>query len=186
MNAVRAVERFFYACKDAAGPAGERDHLWAFPIALGFLHEAIQTVLRSNFPKVRVLAEAGGASDELIKEAGALLSGTLPLSQTLARMHNKLIFHWDDAPIREFVTRCSNETVVWADGLGDTQGEMLYRTAADALSNSILPDEPGAPQPEPPERSLEKLKQLIADVLPATDRVLRLFDFATGAQATFT
>lgn len=192
VNAVRAAQRFFYAVEDAPGPAGERDRLWAFLIALGFLHEAIQVVLRPNFRKVRALAEAGGAGEPLIKEASALLSGKLPLSQTLNRVRNKLIFHWDDEPVREFVTQYSRDTVVWVDGLGDTQGEMLYRTAADALTNSVLPDEPGALQPEPQERSVERLKKLIADVLRAMDCVLKLFDFAIkghlaaiGAQAEY-
>jgi hypothetical protein len=185
VNAMHAAQRFFYAFKDAVGPAGERDRLWAFLVALGFLHEAIQT-LRRNFPKVRALAKAGGAGDDLIKEAGELLSGKLPLGQTLDRMRNKLIFHWDDAPIREFVTQYSTASVVWADGLGDTQGEMLYRTAADALTNSVLPNEPGAPQPEPSEHSAERIKKLVSDVLPVTDRVLKLFDFAIKGHLTAT
>ena len=46
VNATRSAQRFYYVCRDLAGPAGERDRLWAFLVALGFLHEAIQSVLR--------------------------------------------------------------------------------------------------------------------------------------------
>jgi len=178
VNAVRAAQRFFDAVKDTPGPAGERDRLWAFLIALDFLYEAVKTILQPKFPQIKDLAQVGGAQDELIREAGELLSGKLPLTKTLDRMRNKLIFHWDEDPIREFASRFSKSAVVWADGVGDTQGEMFYRAAADALTNSVLPDELGAPQPESPERSIERLKALIAEVLSATDRVLKLFDFA--------
>lgn len=178
VNAVRAAQRFFCAVEDATGPAGERDRLWAFLIALGFLFEAMKSVLEPSFPQIKALAMAGGAQDWLIDEVDALLSGDLPLSKTLRRMRNKLIFHWDKDPIRDFVKRYSKDFVVWAHGAGDTQGEMLYRVAADALTNSVLPDEPGAPQPESEERSIEPLQTLISDVLAATERVLKLFDFA--------
>lgn len=177
VNAARASQRFFYFIKDAPGPGGERDRLWAFLIAMGFLHEAIQTVLRPSFPAVKNLALAGGASEALIKEASALLSGKAPLSQVLNRMRNKLIFHWDDEPIREFVEVFSKPTVVWADGLGDTQGEMLYRVAADALSNSVLPDEPSA-KPESQEQSLERFKMFMIDAVAASRGILELFDCA--------
>jgi len=76
------------------------------------------------------------------------------------------------------VSRFSKSAVVWADGVGDTQGEMFYRVAADALTNSILRDEAGGPQPESPERSIQRLKALTVEVLSATDRVLKLFNFA--------
>ena len=54
-----SAQRFFWFVKDAPGPGGERDRFWAFLIALGFLHEAADPLLRPNFPKVRELAEIG-------------------------------------------------------------------------------------------------------------------------------
>src|SRR5439155_23017714 len=105
VNAIRAAQRFFHAFRDAPGPAGERDRLWSFLIALGFLQEAIRTVLNRNFPRIKELAQAGGAQDDLIKDTGALLSGKLPFSKMLGRLRDKVVFHWDEDPIRDSVTR---------------------------------------------------------------------------------
>lgn len=173
-NAVRAAQRFFYFVKDARGPRGERDRLWAFLIALGFLDEAIQTVLRPAFPRIRVLAISGGVESAVVTTTADLLSGRLPLNSTLDRMRNKLIFHWDSDLIREYASGYSRDSVTWADGIGDTQGEALYRVAADALTNSILPDEPRATS----ERNEQRLRQLLDEALPATTAVLRMFDMA--------
>jgi hypothetical protein len=178
VNATRAAQRFFYAVKDTRGPGGERDRFWAFLIGVGFMREAIQTLLRPKFPQIKALAMAGGADGELIEKVGALLSGKLPLSKTLNRLRNKLIFHWDETPIREFVQRYTEDRVVWADGIGNSQGEMIYRAAADALSNSVLPDDSSAPQPEPPEESMARLQRLLGELFRATELVLRMFDFA--------
>ncbi len=173
VNAVRAAQSFFWFVKDARGPAGERDRLWAFLIALGFLHEAMR-LLRPKFPQIRTLSVAGGAEESVVRTTGDLLSGRLPLNRTLDRMRNKLIFHWDDDLIREYVTGYTRDTVVWAEGVGETQGEALYRVAADALTNSVLPEEVGATH----ERNEQRLKQLIDEVLPATTAVLSVFDRA--------
>lgn len=190
VNAIRAAQRFYYTAKDAPGPGGERDRVWAFLIAVGFLVEAIG-LLRPKFPQVGLLAQAGGASDDLIRNASALLSGRLPVNRVLDRMRNSLIFHWDEDPIREFVKRYTKDKVLWAEGIGDTQGEMIYGVAADSLTNSILPDEPNAIEPESTERSLERLKDLMVDVVAATKSLTAFFDCAirghllqTGAMGT--
>jgi Protein of unknown function (DUF2934) len=189
VNAIRAAQRFYYTAKDATGPGGERDRVWAFLIAVGFLVEAIG-LLRPKFPQVGLLAQAGGASDDLIQNTSALLSGRLPVNRVLDRMRNSLIFHWDEDPIREFVRRYTKDKVLWAEGIGDTQGEMIYGVAADSLTNSILPDEPNG-EPESPERSLERLKDLMVDVVAATKSLTTFFDCAirghllqTGAKGT--
>lgn len=52
VNAMRAVQKFFYNFRDAPGPAGERDRLWAFLIAMGYLKEAIE-LLRPKVPVIR-------------------------------------------------------------------------------------------------------------------------------------
>lgn len=192
VNAIRASQRFYLAVENAPGLAGERDQFWAFLIALGFLREAIVTVLVPKFPMVKELAKAGGAQDELIKKAGELLSGKLPLTKTLDRMRNKLIFHWDEEPIRDFITSYTNEVVVWGNGIGPTQGEMIHSVAVEAVTKFLLPDEPDAPQPEPSERTIERLNSLISDVLSAMRSIEQFFEFAiigymkrTGAQVIF-
>src|SRR5258708_1161610 len=104
VNAMRAVQKFFYNFRDAEGPAGERDRLWAFLIAMGYLKEAIE-LLRPRFPGIKELALKGGASAEIVQAAAALLSGKSPLSPALDRLRNKLVFHWDEEPIRDYARK---------------------------------------------------------------------------------
>lgn len=73
-NAIRAAQRFYWFVRDTPGPGGERDRLWAFLIALGFIHEALQ-IVRPNFPRVRELAVRGGATKEAVNGVRRLLSG---------------------------------------------------------------------------------------------------------------
>ena len=175
VNAIRAAQRF-YAAADAPGPGGERDRFWAFLIAAGFLNEALQ-VLRPSFPRVRALAEAGGVASSDIRNASELLSGRRPINQLLDHLRNRLVFHWDDGPIREFAARYSRETVVWGEGVGDSNGEMLYRASADSLCNSVLPDEPDRDVP-PVNEGLERVRNLIREVTAATRSVLGVFEHA--------
>lgn len=68
VNAMRSVQKFFYSFKDAPGPDGERDRLWAFLIAMGYLKEAIE-LLRPKFPVIKELALKGGATPETVAAA---------------------------------------------------------------------------------------------------------------------
>src|SRR5437867_884092 len=54
VNAIRAAQRFFLASRDAPGPAGERDRLWSFLIALGFLQEA-RRMLNGDYRRIEKL-----------------------------------------------------------------------------------------------------------------------------------
>ncbi|UVT22266.1 MAG: hypothetical protein H8K03_10400 [Nitrospira sp.] len=173
VNALEASQRFYLFVKDADGPAGDRDRLWAFLVAVGFIHEAIQ-LLRSHFPRVRNLARVGGADDETLMSASQLLGGNLSVSRPISRMRNKLIFHWDDNVIRTYVTKFSSDRVTWASGVGDTQGETVFTAAADALINSVLPDEPGADA----ERDAVRLKAFVNDIPPTTKLLIQLFQQA--------
>lgn len=166
-NAIAATQRFYWFVRDAPGPAGARDRIWAFLVALGFIHEAIR-VVRPNFPRIRELAALGGAEQKAIDGMGQLLSGRLPLNRTLDRMRNKLIFHWDDELIREYASQFSKEEVVWAQGVGDTRGESMFAAAADALTNSVLPDEVGAGE----ERNQERVRELVQEAKPAMELVI--------------
>ena len=175
VNALRAAQRFYLATKDAPGPGGERDRFWAFLVAAGYLHEAID-LLRPQFPRVRDLARAGGAPEELIAEVGALMSGRVPFSRAIREMRNTLIFHWDDAPVRKYAQEYAGDSVVWADGVGDSEGESIYRAAADAVSNSVLPDDFALP--DTPEASIRRIGELMRDVALTTGKLTKLFHHA--------
>lgn len=157
----------------APGPAGERDRLWAFLLAIGFIHEALQ-IVRPNFPRIRDLARLGGVSEESITTAGQLLSGRLPLNRTIDRMRNKLIFHWDDDLVREYTNAFSKDEVTWAEGVGHTQGESVFTAAANALTNSVLPDEPNATE----ERNVERVRELVEQIPPTTAVIVEILQRA--------
>lgn len=173
VNAIGAAQRFYWFVKDAPGPAGERDRLWAFLLAIGFIHEALQ-IVRPNFPRIRDLARLGGVSEESITTAGQLLSGRLPLNRTIDRMRNKLIFHWDDDLVREYINAFSKDEVTWAEGVGHTQGESVFTAAANALTNSVLPDEPNATE----ERNGERVRELVQQIPPTTAVIVEILQRA--------
>jgi hypothetical protein len=175
VNAMRAAQRFYMATRDAPGPGGERDRFWSFLIAVGYLHEAID-MLRTRFPRVRELARKGGAKEECVAEVAALMSSRVPFTKTIRGNRNTLIFHWDDEPVRRYAQRFVQDHVVWADGVGDTQGESFYRAAADAVSNSILPDESALP--DIPEADKRRIGELMRDVAVTTGKVIHLCDHA--------
>lgn len=177
VNAMRAVQKFFYNFRDAAGPAGERDRLWAFLIAMGYLKEAIE-LLRPRFPVVKELALKGGASAETVHAAAALLSGKSPLSPALDRLCNKLVFHWDEEPIRDYARKFTADRAVWAEGVGGTNGEMFYRAPTDALTNSLLPNHPN--EQDTPERNRDRIASLMNEAGRATNLLAELFDRAIG------
>jgi hypothetical protein len=56
-----------------------------------------------------------------------------------------LVFHWDEKSIQEYAARYRNDRVIWARGIGDTNGEAVYEAAANAITNSVLPDDPDEP-----------------------------------------
>lgn len=103
VNAIRAAQRFYLAVANATGPGGERDRFWAFLVAAGFLDEAL-LVIKPNFPAVRALATSGGATDDQVRAVAELLSGRRPINKTLDRLRNQLAFHWDEEPVRDFIT----------------------------------------------------------------------------------
>ena len=144
---------------------------------MGYLKEAID-LLRPKFPIIKELALNGGAAPETVDAAAALLSGKSPLSPALDRLRNKLVFHWDEEPIREYAKKFKAARAVWAEGVGDTNGEMFYRAPANALTNSLLPDDPN--EPDTPERNRERIAALMKEAGRATNLLAELFDRAIG------
>ncbi len=144
VNAVRASHRHFLAVAEAPGPGGERDRLWAFLSAAAFVKEAMNILSGTrNAPaqktQVEQLARRSGASDELVQTIDRLLAGTHPVSEIVTRVRNKLTFHWDPAAIGEWIDRYDEPHAMWFDASGGTSnGETLYRAAADSAAYSIL------------------------------------------------
>jgi hypothetical protein len=152
VNALRAQQRFSDKVNDATGPAGARDRMWAFIQAVAFVREGLNILsgtggVAPESPRVREFAIMGGATDALIAQMKDLEGGRHPMSPILKRVRNQLAFHWDPAVLWPWLaeTAGAGDEIVWCEGVGTTNGEMVHRAAEDALVNAILPPEPDNP-----------------------------------------
>jgi histidyl-tRNA synthetase len=174
-NAIGAAQRFYWFVRDARGPAGERDRSIAFVVAVGFVHEALQSIIRPNFERVRALAVEGGATIDAIEYLDEFGAQRSPFGELIRRMRNKVGFHWDEDVVQEYIDRLEVKDLEWAEGIGQTQGESLFALSADALTNSLLPDdEPNADDA----RNLQRLRELLEGVVPAMKNVMLICQYA--------
>jgi hypothetical protein len=190
VNSLRASHRHFLAVKDAPGPGGERDRLWAFLSATAYVKEAMNILsgTKKAPPQkalVESLARASGASDDLVNTIDRLLAGTHSMSAIVTRVRNKLTFHWDPEVIGLWVDRYDKPNVIYFDASGGTSnGDTLYRAAADAVVYSVLPptaDELALPTQERDKAILERFKQALKDL---TGVMAALTDYFERAIAT--
>lgn len=135
---------------------------------------------------VEALARRSEASDGMVEIINRLLAGTHPATAFVTRVRNQLGFHWDPAPLREWVDRYDRPNVIWLDGRGGpSNGDTLYRAASDAVVYSILPptDEERAMPPDEQERMVEeRFKQALRNL---TEVMAVLPDYFERALATF-
>jgi hypothetical protein len=173
VNSLRASHRHFLAVKDAPGPGGERDRLWAFLSATAYVKEAMNILsgtkkARPQKDLVESLARQSGAADEMVKTINQLLAGTHSMSAVVTRVRNKLTFHWDPESVGEWVDGYDKPNVIWFDASGGTSnGDTLYRAAADSIVYSIVPltDAEIALPPEQRDRAvLERFKQSLVEL----------------------
>ncbi len=179
-NAIRAAQRFYLASEGSPGPAGERDRFWSFLIAAAFVGTALKMVDREASLHMRVweLARRGGASDETLALVDSVIDGRHSLSDTIMRMRDKFAFHWDPSPMKKWLQARGKAEIVWAEGRGDSNGEMIYRASADAIANQINPPEPD----ETDEESRARAQEAINKFTPIMAAVLEVFE---SALATF-
>lgn len=192
VNALRASFRFFEAVKDLPGPGGERDRFWAFLVAAGYTKEALNILGGTKHAppqnaKVEDLARRSGVSEDTVTKIGRLLGGSDPASAVLARIRNKLAFHWDPVPIGNWIAGFDRSAVVWFDASGgSTNGESFYRAASDAVANSVLPsDEYEAALPEGDERDRHDRERFADAVRSITAAMTTITDYFERAIGTF-
>jgi hypothetical protein len=171
VTAIRTAQRFYIASTQWPGAAGERDQLWTFLLATAYLHEA-RVMLQPRFPRVRELAVMDGATEAEADEVGALLSGRRPLSRTLDRVRNELVFHFDEDAMRRWVDEYSEASVVWAEGTGPRTGDMVYRASTDAVMAALVGER------EPGTSGQQALRDLLSELLPATEALTDFFEHA--------
>lgn len=173
VDAIRAAQRFFPSEGVEPGPAGERDRLWAFLIAMGFLHEALQ-VPGKQFARFIDLAKTGGASPELMASLKLLKGGASGFARQIADARNQIIFHWDEDPFRAWINSYSNATVTWAEGASERSNDSIYRASNDAVAATIAPGE----------SAHDIFRSLVNDLNDATETTIAMFEHAIGGHLT--
>ncbi len=176
VNAIRAAQRFYLYAARESGMAASRDQLIAFLTGVGWVVEALIGLRRRPADLARVcdLARADGSPNRDIERLTAMLETDNALMTKLARVRDKLTFHWDRGPALSWVQARDSGEVLWAQGVGDRNGDLLWRASSDVVANQIEPPEPG----ETREQSEERAKQFIQDFIPVMTLVVGVFEHA--------
>ena len=167
ITAIRAAYRLTIAVEDIKGPSAPGTRLWAFLLAVAYLHETAVTA-QSGYAKLKKFALAGGATQEQLDAVGQPFAGKTDVGSAMARIRNSLVFHFDQPAAEAWIKDYKEPTVVWAEGFGPKTGNTLYRASTDVAASNIMPGEDDA----------EKLQQLTADVVTETDQILTLLEHA--------
>jgi hypothetical protein len=174
ISAIRAAQRLTICAGEGEGPGFLRDRLWAFVLAVAYIHEA-RVTLQPRFPKVKELAIRGGATEDLSKEIAELLSGKSDLTKILNTVRNTLVFHFDEDAARQWVEQYEGDTVLWAQGIGRSTGNVSFNASLDVVAAGLLPtrieDEAG-------EEGRRRLRKVIENVVRAMDRLTTFFEHA--------
>lgn len=175
VNAIRAAQRFYLYAARESGVAASRDQLMAFLTGVGWIVEALIGLKKKPVDLARVcdLARADGASDDDVERLTTLATDS-PLMRKLARVRDKLTFHWDRAPAQAWIRDRDCGEVLWAEGVGHKTGDLLWRASSDVIANQIEPPEPG----ETRERSEERARRFIQDFIPIMTLVVNVFERA--------
>jgi hypothetical protein len=174
ITAMRAAQRLTLCCRDSDEPGMQRDRLWAFLLAGAYLHE-LRVTLQPRFPRVKELALQGGGTEAEAKEVGEVISGKSDFSKSIEKIRNELVFHFDEEAVKKWINEYDSSSVVWAEGVGDATGNVLYRASTDAVSSAILPGiDPTT------DDGRQQLTGFIKQVLHATDVVMKFFERATA------
>jgi hypothetical protein len=167
ITAIRAAYRLTIAVEDIKGPSAPGTRLWAFLLAVAYLHETAITA-KSKYPKLKEFALSGGATQELLDAVGQTFAGKTAVGAAMARIRNSLVFHFDQPAAEAWIKEYDKPTVMWAEGLGPKTGTTLSRASADVAASNNVPGEDNA----------EKRQQLMADVITETEQTLRLLEHA--------
>ena len=167
VTAIRAAHMLTVKVGDGTTPHERGLHLWSFVLAVAYIHEAKVTA-SPRFPRVKELALKAGATKDLAADIGQLFSGKSRLGQLAERVRNSTVFHFDEQFVRKWIAEQNAQHVVWAEGLGPRVGKQLYRASLDTVTGNLLS---GTDDPA-------DLQKLIAEVLPATEKLLAFLEHA--------
>jgi len=172
VNAIRASQRWTILCVKRRGVAARRDRMWSFLIATAYLKEVIDGLLKPHYEKITQLARQDGTPEKAIKDLGQLMS-TKPYAlypRMLLRARNNLVFHWDEEPFRNWAAHYGKKTVIWAEGVGTKDGEVVFSASLDALLDSVIP---GATEVE--------VREGVGEVAEASGLIVGVFQRAIHA-----
>ncbi len=172
INAIRAVQRWTLACQGASGPAGQRDRVWSFLVSGAYLKEAIDGLLRPHYGDIVRLARENGTPEQAIKALGRLTSkkGRDLYARILVNARNKLVFHWEEEAFRDWAETYDNAAVVWVQGTGNEDGEVVFEAANAAILDSLIP---GAGQAE--------IRSRVGEIAEASGLLVGVFQRAIHA-----
>lgn len=178
-NALTSQHRFAAAATKAEGVAAARDLSAAMVVAAGLTKEALKLLVK-NQERVRDLANAAGASQELMTEFQRLIAGTHPASALLSMIRNKVGFHFDPQVLRDALDELSeHESVIWVEAGQRTAGEQVLRISTDAILTAIVPEPPDVKHLSPEERvraGQERARDaltVIGDAMTAVDQIIQ-------------
>jgi hypothetical protein len=176
VNAIRAAQRFYLYAARGSGMAASRDQLIAFLTGVGWVVEALIGLRKrpTDLARVCSLAREDGSPNSDIERLTAMLGTDNALTTKLARVRDKLTFHWDRGSALSWIQDRDPGEVLWAQGVGDRNGDLVWRASSDVVANQIEPPEPG----ETREQSEERAKQFIQDFLPVMTLVVNVFERA--------
>lgn len=114
VNAIRALQRWSLACREASGVAAQRDLIWSFLAATAYLKEAMDGLLRPHYQDIVRLAREDGTPEAAIKSLGQLLCKKRHnlYARVLSNARNKLVFHWEQETFEQWAEHHSNPTVL--------------------------------------------------------------------------
>lgn len=140
-NAIRATQGWSLACKEASGGAGQRDLIWSFLVAAAYLKEAIDSLLGPHYEKIVQLAREDGTPEDAIKSLGDLMSKKRQdlYTRVLVNARNRLVFHWEEETFRHWAEHHNEPRVVWAQGTGEKDDQVVFAASSRALLDSLIP-----------------------------------------------
>ncbi len=87
------------------------------------------------------LAREDATPEEAIKSLGRLMSkkGRDLYARVLLNARNKLVFHWEEETFSYWAENYGNADVVWVQGMGNEDGEVVFEAANAAILDSLIP-----------------------------------------------
>lgn len=171
LNALRFSQKAGIDAKDTQGPFDARSRINSFFFSAAILYEGFILVENAtNSFKDRESFRNGFSvlmRDRKVKNLR---------EKYLNRMRNKFVFHFDKDVPKESLENFELPEYIFATGIGNDAGEMVFPLADEVVMNFLLQPEPD----EPDEKLRERFDKIIADVNEITGKFLEAAEKLMG------